>query len=202
LNKHSTKGKISIEFPLFSSLRRGHSLKVFKQVPNIKVNQKQKWSQTTDCTGHCYLRFFCFAVPLLISGQIALIYRIILCTIFIASAAVSQRNKNLVKYSLVFFAFFISSLVSLFEYLLYSNQSLLYWISASRMDLYVLFKVLSALLVVIPIVLLTKVSRQDMPSIYLTKGKLRLGLIVGTALFLFFLATSIGRLLYFTEEKI
>jgi hypothetical protein len=66
------------------------------------------------------------------------------------------------------------------------------------MDLFVLFKVLSALLVVIPIILLTKVSGQDMKSLYLTKGKLRIGLIVGVSLFFFFLATSIeaSNLLY------
>jgi len=47
------------------------------------------------------------------------------------------------------------------------------------------------MLVVIPIVLLTKASGQSMLSIYLTKGKLRLGLVIGAATFLFFLLTSV-----------
>jgi uncharacterized protein len=132
-----------------------------------------------------------FVIPLFVSGLFAFIYRIIVCAVFIAGSVRLRRNVDLARYFPIFFAFFIASFVSLFEYLLYSNQTLLYWISSSRMDLYVLFKVLSALLVVIPIVLLTKASRQDMASLYLTKGKLRLGLIVGIALFLFFFATSI-----------
>jgi membrane protease YdiL (CAAX protease family) len=58
------------------------------------------------------------------------------------------------------------------------------------MDLFVFFKILSTLLVVIPIVLLTKASKRDLASIYLTKGRFRLGLIIGLVLFLFFLVTS------------
>ncbi len=133
-----------------------------------------------------------FVIPLFISGLVESIYRIINFAIFIAGAITLRRNTNLAKYFPVLFAFFIASLVNLFEFLLYSNQSLLFWVSTSRMDLYVLFKVLSALLVVIPVVLLTKASRQDLASLYLTKGRLQLGLIVGIILFLIFLATSIG----------
>ena len=139
-----------------------------------------------------------FGVPLLLSGSIELVYRIIICITFAACALALRRSINLSKYFSVFLAFFISSLVFLFEYLLYSNQSLLYWVSSSRMDLYVLFKVLSTLLVVVPIILLTKASGQHVASIYIARGKLRLGLIVGTVLFLLFLATSVwtGTLLY------
>jgi hypothetical protein len=132
-----------------------------------------------------------FTVPLLLSDPIELIYKIILCTIFFVSALISHRKKHQTKYFPVLFAFFISSLVSLFEYVLYSNQSVLYWISASRMDLTVLFKVISTLLVVIPIVLLTKVTEKDLASIYLAKGTLRSGLTIGIILFLFFSATSV-----------
>jgi membrane protease YdiL (CAAX protease family) len=86
----------------------------------------------------------------------------------------------------------------MFDYLLYSNQPLLYWISDSKMDLYVIFKVLSTLFVVIPTILLIKAIRSDMTSIYFTKGKLRLGLMIGILLFLFFLVTSLwmSKLLY------
>ncbi len=142
--------------------------------------------------------FSVFAVPLLFSDPPNSVYRIILCTIFLVSAVASRRKTNLDKYFSVLLAFFIASLVSLFEYLLYANQSLLTWVSASRMDLFVLFKVLSTLLVVIPIVLLTKSTRQTMASLYLAKGKLKLGLTIGIVLFLFFLATSIwaANLLY------
>jgi len=59
------------------------------------------------------------------------------------------------------------------------------------MDLTILFKVLSSLIVIIPIVFLTKVTKKDLASIYLRKGKLKLGLTIGIILFLFFLATSV-----------
>src|SRR5512139_2577158 len=101
-----------------------------------------------------------FGVPLLLSDSIELVYRIIVCVTFAACAIALHRSMNLSKYFPVFLAFFIASLVYLFEHLLFSNQSLLYWVSSSRMDLYVLFKVLSTLLVVVPIMLLTKASGQ------------------------------------------
>jgi len=52
-------------------------------------------------------------------------------------------------------------------------------------------KLLSALLIAIPIVSLTKISGNKMVSIYLNKGKLRLWLTIGFAAFLFLLVTSV-----------
>jgi membrane protease YdiL (CAAX protease family) len=46
---------------------------------------------------------------------------------------------------------------------------------------------MSTLVIVIPIVLLTKISGNDMSSIYLQKGRLRLGLLIGLGTFLFML---------------
>jgi membrane protease YdiL (CAAX protease family) len=132
-----------------------------------------------------------FTIPLLLPDSIEVIYRIAVCTILFTSALLIRRKTYLAKFLPLLFAFFISSIVSMFEYFLYSNQSLLYWISPSLMDLTILFKVLSSLLVIIPIVLLTKVTKKDLASIYLRKGKLKLGLTIGIILFLFFLATSV-----------
>jgi membrane protease YdiL (CAAX protease family) len=132
-----------------------------------------------------------FTIPLLLPDPIKLTYRIAVCIIFFTSALLIRRKTYLAKFLPLVFAFFISSIVTIFEYFLYSNQSLLYWISPSRMDLTILFKVLSSLIVIIPIVFLTKVTKKDLGSIYLRKGKLKLGLTIGIILFLFFLATSI-----------
>jgi hypothetical protein len=139
-----------------------------------------------------------FGVPLLLSDTIELIYRVALCIVLLACALRLRKNTHLSPYFPAIFAFFVASLVYTFEYALYSSQSLLYWVSASRMDLFVLFKVLSTVLVVLPVIVLTKASGQNMASIYLSKGKLRLGLTVGMALFLLFLVTSVwtGTLLY------
>ena len=132
-----------------------------------------------------------FTIPLLLPDPIKLIYRIAVCIIFFTSALLIARKTYLAKFLPLVFAFFISSIVTIFEYFLYSNQSLLYWISPSRMDLTILFKVLSSLIVIIPIVILTKVTKKDLGSIYLRKGKLKLGLTIGIILFLFFLGTSV-----------
>jgi membrane protease YdiL (CAAX protease family) len=132
-----------------------------------------------------------FTIPLLLPDPIKLTYRIAVCIIFFTSALLIRRKTYLAKFLPLVFAFFISSIVTIFEYFLYSNQSLLYWISPSRMDLTILFKVLSSLIVIIPIVFLTKVTKKDLGSIYLRKGKLKLGLTIGIILFLFFLATSV-----------
>ena len=131
-----------------------------------------------------------FTIPLLLPDSIAVIYRIALCAILFTSALLIRRKAHLAKFLPLLYAFFISSIVSVFENSLYLNQSLLYWISPSLMDLTILFKVLSSLLVIIPIVLLTKVMKKDLASIYLKKGKLKLGLTIGIILFLLFLTTS------------
>ncbi len=149
-----------------------------------------------------------FGIPLLLSEPFELVYRIIICVVFGAGSIAGYSKPYLSRYFQVLLAFFVSSLVYTFEYLLYSNQSLLYWVSASRMDLFILFKVLSTLLVVIPIVALTKATGKDMASIFVSRGNLRLGLSIGLMLFLVFLATSVwtGTLLYggkdLTFEKV
>jgi len=142
-----------------------------------------------------------FTIPLLLSDPFKLIYRIAVCIILLIIALLIRRKTHLTKYLPLLFAFFVSSIVSLFEYLLYSNQSFLFWVSSSRMDLTIVFKVLSSLIVIIPIVLLTKVSKKDFASIYLRKGKLKLGLTIGIILFLFFLATSVWTSILLYEGK-
>jgi len=132
-----------------------------------------------------------FTIPLLLPESIKIIYRIAVCSIFFTSVLLIRRKAHLAKFLPLLYAFFISSVLSMFEYFLYSNQSLLYWISPSLMDLTILFKVLSSLLVIVPILLLTKVMKKDFASIYLRKGKLKLGLTIGIILFLFFLVTSV-----------
>ena len=60
------------------------------------------------------------------------------------------------------------------------------------MDLFVFFKILTSLIAVAAIILFSKVSGQSMRSIFLTKGKLRLGLTIGLVTFLVFLVTSVS----------
>jgi len=134
-----------------------------------------------------------FVPPIFISGDIKTIYKIATPTLFLLSAALLHRNKHLEKYFQVFFAFFIASFVFALEHIVVGGIWLEYkeGILPSTVDGIVYQKLLSTLLVVIPIVLLTKIFGKEMASIYLKKGKLRLGLIIGLTTFLIFLATSV-----------
>ncbi len=134
--------------------------------------------------------FLIFALPLILLPEFQLISRISVLVIFIVATFALRRriaNKN---YFLIGLAFSIATLVVFLDYLLYSNWSTL-GITGSRIDQYVLAKVLSTILIVVPILILTKVSGQKMTSLYLSKGNLKLGLAIGIILFTLFLATSI-----------
>jgi len=130
-----------------------------------------------------------FAHPMFIPGGLQIIYRIGLPILFLLVAALSNRNEHLKKYFHVLFAFFVASFVYLLDYLILSFD--LYWSSGSVMDAYVSYNLTSTLFIFLPIVLLTKASVSDMASIYLEQGKLRLGLVIGLATFVVYLATSV-----------
>jgi len=126
-------------------------------------------------------------VPIIFMMEnIKTIYLISHPVLFLLAAVLIRRNAHLKKYFPVFFAFFVSSLA-------FSLSSLGPFSSGpgTTMESRVFNLLLSTLLVVISIVLLTKISGSDMASIYLKKGKFRLGLIIGLATFLFFLVTSV-----------
>lgn len=132
-----------------------------------------------------------FVAPIFMSGDFQTAYQIGLPILFLLSAILLQRNEQLKKYYHVFFAFFIASLA-------YAHNLFLQWLSnlqiitfPSTVDVIVFYRLLSTILVITPIVLLTKISGNEMGCIYLKKGNIRLGLIIGLATFLFFMVTSI-----------
>ena len=127
-----------------------------------------------------------FVAPQLLQREIGVFYQICLAVVFFLSAIWLRSNERLHKYFQVFFAFFVASFALFLQHIVVVPG----W-SSSTIDGIVFSKLLSTLLVVIPIVLLTKISGNDMASIYVKKGKLRLGLIVGLAAFLLFLVTSV-----------
>lgn len=118
----------------------------------------------------------------LIRTQMTLTYSIGLCIIFLFSTAFSYWNESLKRYWMVFSAFFIASFAILVD--ISVN------IPATTMDGIVLDMLLSATLIVIPIVSLTRITGSGMASIFLKKGDLKLGLIIGLAGFLIFAAVS------------
>lgn len=127
-----------------------------------------------------------------LEGVVKIAYLIALPIIFFLSALILHRNENLKKYFPVFFAFFVCSFVTLLN---------ITYTSGSMVEEKVFNLFLSTLVIVIPIVLLTKVSGNDMASIYLKKGNLRLGLIIGVATFLVFLLTSVPAAIYIFGGK-
>jgi len=126
-----------------------------------------------------------FVPTIFISGDFETIYVIGLPVLFLLSAVLLNKNKPLEKYFQVFFAFFVGSLAFSLSHIVVGEAS------PPAVDGIVFEKLLSTILVVTPVVLLTKISGNEMASIYLKKGKLRLGLVIGLATFLVFLATSV-----------
>ncbi len=127
-----------------------------------------------------------FVAPQLLQREIGVFYQICLAVVFFLSAMWLRRNEHLHRYFQVFFAFFVASFALFLQYIVE-----VVGLSSSTFDGIVFSTLLSTLLVVIPIVLLTKISGNDMASIYVKKGKLCLGFIVGLATFLLFLVTSV-----------
>ena len=94
-------------------------------------------------------------------------------------------SKNLEQYFSIFFLFFIASLVYSLDILI-TGEGL-----PASIDGIVLEKLLETILVVVPILLILKFSGSELDSLYLKKGNLKLGLIIGVSVLLFFLITSV-----------
>ena len=123
-----------------------------------------------------------FVSPVLIKELYRTMYSVFIPILFLIIIAFIYLSKNLKSYFPVFLAFLVASLV-------YSPQLFLGPGTTIEGKTYTTF--LTALLVILPIILITKISGKEMSSIYLNKGNLRLGLIIGLATFLFFLVTSV-----------
>ncbi len=127
-------------------------------------------------------------------GTLGMIYIVALPVVFLVVTILLHMNERQ-DLKLVFFAFFVASFVGIFAgvtgFLAYVIVAL--GLSASTIEGFVVQQLLSTLFVVIGIILLTKLSGRwedfpsDMDSLYVKKGNLRLGLIIGVAGFLFFL---------------
>ena len=117
-----------------------------------------------------------------LKNEIQVIFRICITAAFLLIALWLRKNEQRSKYFQVTFAFFIISLVTLLNSLLpFPGSS-----SDPTVKGHLLHQIFSTLVIVIPIVLLTKLSGNSMDSIYLQKGRLRLGLLIGLVPFLFF----------------
>jgi membrane protease YdiL (CAAX protease family) len=127
----------------------------------------------------------------LLPKEIDIPSRIALILAFLVAALLLRRSNRFNKYWLVLFAFFIASFAQALDYY-FSGWSLgLLGLDIKTPAGIVADKLESTFLIVVPIILLTKASGGSLGSIYLQKGKLRLGLIIGCVVFLAVVAISI-----------
>ncbi len=123
-----------------------------------------------------------FIVPIFIQDIIRIIYFITLPVIFLIISIIIYRNTKLSKFFPVIFAYFGASLV----YFLQTP-----WTSGTTIENIVMNISVSTLIIVIPIIVLAKITKSDISSLYLQKGNIRIGLIIGLATFFVFLLTAL-----------
>jgi membrane protease YdiL (CAAX protease family) len=117
-----------------------------------------------------------------------LTYNLVISAIFLVTSLWLKRTERWSQYWRVGFAFFVASVA-------YPSTWLLEDWTSSMLDGLGLIakapqylgveKVFEAIVVVVPIILLTKLSGADLGSIYLKRGNLKLGLGIGSLVFIF-----------------
>jgi membrane protease YdiL (CAAX protease family) len=124
---------------------------------------------------------------------LALEYIMALSLVFLIVSILSHSRQSLRPYWQVFFAFFIASFAMLLDFSinLPSNTT-----SGLLLDMFV-----STTIIVSVIILLSKISRNSVSSIFLKKGKLKLGITVGLIGFFFFALTAIPAAEYLFQAQ-
>lgn len=117
--------------------------------------------------------------------------RIAFIVSLLLSSLLLRHSERLHKYWLVLYAFFTAGVAQALDYY-FSGWSLnLLGLDISTPAGVAVDKLESSFLIVVPIMLLTRISRGSMGSIYLQKGNLRQGLIIGLAVFAVVAAVSV-----------
>ena len=97
-----------------------------------------------------------------------------------------RRNSRFREYWKVFFGFFIAGIAFLLQWLVFQFLTF-----PSTIEYIAFEKVTSALLIIITIMTLTRLYGDNLGSIYVKKGKIRSGLLIGVTLFAFFAVTAV-----------
>jgi len=125
------------------------------------------------------------------SKDIDILARIAFILALLVSSLLLRRSERLNKYWPIFFAFFTASLAQVLDYY-FSGWSLnLFGLDIKSPAGIVIDKLESTFLIVLPIIILTKFTGNSMSSIYLQKGNLRQGLIIGLTVFVLVAGVSI-----------
>jgi membrane protease YdiL (CAAX protease family) len=128
-----------------------------------------------------------------LSSELTLAYLLILSSIFLWITILSRRRKSVKCYWQIFFAFFIASLAMFFDFLIN--------IPSDTMSGITLDMLASTAIIVSTIILLTRVIGNSFGSIFLNKGNIKLGLIIGLIGFSFFALTSIPAAQYLFQGQ-
>lgn len=117
--------------------------------------------------------------------------RIAFVLALLSSSLILRRSERFNKYWLVFFAFFTASLAQALDYYFSGWFLNLLGLAVSTPAGIVVDKLESSFLIVVPIIVLTRLSGDSMGSIYLQKGSVKRGLIIGLTVFVVVAAVSI-----------
>ena len=128
-----------------------------------------------------------------IGAEFTLPYALILSALFLLTALIARTKEFLKRYWQIFFAFFTASLAILLD--LFLNLP-----SDTKSNL-VLDMLASTSIIVSTIIILTKVSSNSLGSIFLKKGKLKIGITFGIAGFLIFALTAIPAAQYLFQAQ-
>jgi membrane protease YdiL (CAAX protease family) len=138
------------------------------------------------------LLFFVFShFRPIFSRNVDVLARIALIVALLLSSLLLRRSERLNKYWPIFFAFFTASLAQALDYYFSGWSVSLLGLDVKTPAGIVMDKLESTFLIVVPIVVLTELSGNSMSSIYVQKGNLRQGLIIGLTVFVVVAAVSI-----------
>jgi uncharacterized protein len=118
-----------------------------------------------------------------VPSELVIAYTIVLSLIFLAIAIFLHSRQSLKDYWKILFSFFIASLALFLDFIVN--------IPADTMKGFLLDMLVSASIVVSVIILFTKISGNSLGSIFLKKGNIKLGIIVGLVGFFIFAITAI-----------
>ena len=128
-----------------------------------------------------------------VPSELNLAYALTLAIIFLLAAVFLNRSKSLKSYWQILFAFFIAALAIFLDFLIN--------LPSNTMNGLVLDMAVSTAIIVSTIIILTRVSGNSFGSIFLNRGKIKLGLIVGLVGFFFFALTSIPAAQYLFQGQ-
>lgn len=120
------------------------------------------------------------------TGSFDLIGRLLLIVIFFCGSVKLRQNERLKPYGRILYAFFIASAALALDYYLPTIRWLLEVLHISiRTPMGIaLDKLDSSVIIILSILLLNRLSGESPGSLYLKKGKLRKGLVLGISAFL------------------